>query len=118
MWKCRGVVTTGILYYVQGLVMKTRGRAYNPLRTVIVAIMAVFILSEKLYLGRCHSFSCEVGLYLSFRTIILLLRETSGPTLCVNSSLFHKVKYNKRRNLYYITLYYIIYMHHTSFFYQ
>ncbi|KAK8647456.1 hypothetical protein V6N13_121194 [Hibiscus sabdariffa] len=51
-----GVVCSGIGYYVQGVVMKTRGpvfvTAFNPLSMVIVAILSSFILSEMLYLGR------------------------------------------------------------------
>ncbi|KAK8483139.1 hypothetical protein V6N11_004315 [Hibiscus sabdariffa] len=51
-----GVVCSGIGYYVQGVIMKTRGpvfvTAFNPLSMVIVAILSSFILSEMLYLGR------------------------------------------------------------------
>ncbi|KAF4361213.1 hypothetical protein F8388_011204 [Cannabis sativa] len=51
-----GIVSSGITYYVQGLVMKTRGpvfvTAFNPLCMVIVAILASIILAEKIHLGR------------------------------------------------------------------
>lgn len=52
----QGIVSSGITYYVQGLVMKTRGpvfvTAFNPLCMILVAILASFILAEKLHLGR------------------------------------------------------------------
>lgn len=50
-----GVVTSGISYNVQGLVIKKRGpvfaTAFSPLMMIIVAIMGSFILAEKIYLG-------------------------------------------------------------------
>ncbi|CAL5381494.1 unnamed protein product [Camellia sinensis] len=50
-----GIVTSSISYYVQGLVMKTKGpvftTAFSPLTMIIVAIMGSFILAEKIYLG-------------------------------------------------------------------
>ncbi|GFS33372.1 nodulin MtN21 /EamA-like transporter family protein [Actinidia rufa] len=50
-----GIVTSSISYYVQGLVMKTKGpvfaTAFSPLMMIIVAIMGSFILAEKIYLG-------------------------------------------------------------------
>ncbi|GLT34151.1 hypothetical protein SLA2020_086860 [Shorea laevis] len=50
-----GIVTSGIAYYVQGLVMQKRGpvfvTAFSPLMMIIVAIMGSFILAEKIYLG-------------------------------------------------------------------
>lgn len=52
----QGIVSSGIAYYVQGLVMKTRGpvfvTAFNPLCMVIVAALATLILAEQLHLGR------------------------------------------------------------------
>ena len=52
----QGAVSSGITYYVQGIVMKTRGpvfvTAFNPLCMIIVAALSSIILSEKLYLGR------------------------------------------------------------------
>ncbi|GMI90305.1 Usually multiple acids move in and out Transporters 14 [Hibiscus trionum] len=64
-----GVVCSGVGYYVQGVVMKTRGpvfvTAFNPLSMVIVAILSSFILSEMLYLGRILGAVVIVaGLYL------------------------------------------------------
>jgi drug/metabolite transporter (DMT)-like permease len=48
-------VTSGIAYYVQGLVIKKTGpvfaSAFSPLMMIIVAAMGSFILSEKIYLG-------------------------------------------------------------------
>ncbi|PON90378.1 Plant-drug/metabolite exporter [Trema orientale] len=50
-----GIVSSGIAYYVQGLVMQKRGpvfvTAFSPLMMIIVAIMGSFILAEKIYLG-------------------------------------------------------------------
>ncbi|KAG2709043.1 hypothetical protein I3760_05G220700 [Carya illinoinensis] len=49
-----GVVSSGIAYYVQGLVMKDRGpvfvTAFNPLCMIIVAALGSVILAEKLHL--------------------------------------------------------------------
>lgn len=51
----QGIVTSSISYYVQGLVMKTKGpvfaTAFSPLMMIIVAVMGSFILAEKIYLG-------------------------------------------------------------------
>lgn len=48
-------MSSGIAYYVQGLVMQKRGpvfvTAFNPLIMIIVAFMGSFILAEKIYLG-------------------------------------------------------------------
>ncbi|XP_075520328.1 WAT1-related protein At5g07050-like [Primulina tabacum] len=50
-----GIVTSSISYYVQGLVMKSKGpvfaTAFSPLMMIIVAILGSFILAEKIYLG-------------------------------------------------------------------
>ncbi|KAK2442217.1 WAT1-related protein [Trifolium repens] len=50
-----GIVSSGIAYYVQGLVMQMRGpvfaTAFNPLCMIIVAGLGSFILGENLYLG-------------------------------------------------------------------
>ncbi|KAL6328061.1 hypothetical protein AAG906_033331 [Vitis piasezkii] len=50
-----GIVTSSISYYVQGLVIKSRGpvfaTAFSPLMMIIVAIMGSFILAEKIFLG-------------------------------------------------------------------
>ncbi|KAG6655535.1 hypothetical protein CIPAW_05G223500 [Carya illinoinensis] len=49
-----GVLSSGIAYYVQGLVMKDRGpvfvTAFNPLCMIIVAALGSVILAEKLHL--------------------------------------------------------------------
>ncbi|XP_050364839.1 WAT1-related protein At4g08290 [Argentina anserina] len=63
-----GIVSSGITYYVQGLVMKTRGpvfvTAFNPLCMILVAILASFILAEKLHLGSIiGGFIIAIGLY-------------------------------------------------------
>ncbi|XP_022983799.1 WAT1-related protein At5g07050-like [Cucurbita maxima] len=50
-----GIVTSGLAYYLQGLVMKTKGpvfvTAFCPLGTAIVAFMGSLILAEKIYVG-------------------------------------------------------------------
>ncbi|KAH6828766.1 nodulin MtN21 /EamA-like transporter family protein [Perilla frutescens var. hirtella] len=50
-----GIVSSGIAYYVQGIVMQKRGpvfvTAFSPLMMVIVAIMGFFILAENIYVG-------------------------------------------------------------------
>ena len=52
----QGIVSSGLTYYVQGLVMKTRGpvfvTAFNPLCMIIVAALGTLILAEQLHLGR------------------------------------------------------------------
>lgn len=51
----QGIVSSGIAYYVQGIVMQKRGpvfvTAFSPLMMIIVAVMGSFILAEKIYLG-------------------------------------------------------------------
>ena len=48
-------MTTGVAYYVQGMVMKRRGpvfvTAFGPMVVVIVAFMGHFILAEEIYVG-------------------------------------------------------------------
>ncbi|KAK9671256.1 hypothetical protein RND81_12G017200 [Saponaria officinalis] len=50
-----GIISSGIAYYVQGIVMEKRGpvfvTAFSPLMMIIVAIMGSFILAEKIYVG-------------------------------------------------------------------
>ncbi|XP_021744548.1 WAT1-related protein At5g07050-like [Chenopodium quinoa] len=50
-----GIITSGIAYYVQGIVMEKRGpvfvTAFSPLMMIIVAFMGSFILAEKIYVG-------------------------------------------------------------------
>ncbi|THG03872.1 hypothetical protein TEA_000586 [Camellia sinensis var. sinensis] len=63
-----GVISSGITYYVQGLVMKTRGpvfvTAFNPLCMIIVAVLGSIILAEKLHLGSIiGAIIITVGLY-------------------------------------------------------
>ncbi|KAK4750212.1 hypothetical protein SAY87_027661 [Trapa incisa] len=51
-----GIICSGVQYYLQGVVMKSRGpvfiTAFNPLSMVIVAILGSFILHEILTVGR------------------------------------------------------------------
>ncbi|CAM8938547.1 unnamed protein product [Rhodiola kirilowii] len=50
-----GIVSSGLTYYVQGLVMKTRGpvfvTAFNPLCMIIVTVLSSIILAERIHLG-------------------------------------------------------------------
>ncbi|KAL2320605.1 hypothetical protein Fmac_029574 [Flemingia macrophylla] len=50
-----GIISSGITYYVQGIVMQKKGpvfvTAFSPLMMIIVAIMGAFMLAEKTYLG-------------------------------------------------------------------
>ncbi|KAH9608649.1 hypothetical protein KSS87_023128 [Heliosperma pusillum] len=50
-----GIISSGIAYYVQGIVMEKRGpvfaTAFSPLMMILVAIMGSFILAEKIYVG-------------------------------------------------------------------
>ncbi|KAL1351807.1 hypothetical protein HN51_015681 [Arachis hypogaea] len=51
-----GIFCSGLAYYIQGVVMKTRGpvfvTAFSPLCMVIVAIMGSIFLAEQMFLGR------------------------------------------------------------------
>ncbi|KAJ4700655.1 WAT1-related protein [Melia azedarach] len=63
-----GIVTSGITYYVQGIVMKTRDpvfvTAFNPLCMIIVAALSSIALAEKLHLGSIiGGVVIAVGLY-------------------------------------------------------
>ncbi|KAH7524506.1 WAT1-related protein At4g08290 [Ziziphus jujuba] len=63
-----GVVNSGIAYYVQGAVMKSRGpvfvTAFNPLCMVIVAVLGSCILAETIHLGSIiGAIIIAVGLY-------------------------------------------------------
>ncbi|KAL4621217.1 hypothetical protein ACB092_06G211900 [Castanea dentata] len=64
-----GVVRSGFTIYIQGLIMKQKGpvfvTAFNPLSTILVAILGFFILSEIMYLGGViGAIIIFVGLYL------------------------------------------------------
>ncbi|KAJ4830415.1 hypothetical protein Tsubulata_018092 [Turnera subulata] len=64
-----GVICSGVAYYIQGVIMKTRGpvfvTAFNPLSMVIVAILSSIFLSEALLLGRViGALVIVTGLYL------------------------------------------------------
>ncbi|KAG1330702.1 WAT1-related protein [Cocos nucifera] len=63
-----GIMCSGIAYYIQGVVMKERGpvfvTAFNPLCTIIVAILGSIILAEEITLGRVVGATIVViGLY-------------------------------------------------------
>ncbi|XWS56551.1 hypothetical protein CRYUN_Cryun09bG0095100 [Craigia yunnanensis] len=64
-----GLICSGVAYYIQGVIMKTRGpvfvTSFNPLCMIIVAILSSFILSEILYLRRViGAVLIVIGLYL------------------------------------------------------
>lgn len=64
-----GIVTSGVQYYIQGLVIKTMGpvivTAFNPVRMIIVTALACIILSEQLFLGSIiGAIVVVLGLYL------------------------------------------------------
>ncbi|MED6119919.1 hypothetical protein PIB30_118267 [Stylosanthes scabra] len=66
---CCVQLCSGLAYYMQGLVLKTRGpvfvTAFNPLCMVIVAIMGSLILAEQVFLGRLiGAIIIVLGLYL------------------------------------------------------
>ncbi|MCI35793.1 WAT1-related protein, partial [Trifolium medium] len=48
-------ITSGVQYYIQGMVIKSMGpvivTAFNPVRMIIVTALACIILSEQLFLG-------------------------------------------------------------------
>ncbi|GKV37673.1 hypothetical protein SLEP1_g45672 [Rubroshorea leprosula] len=58
-WSCfyvlQGMVSSGIAYHVQGLVLKERGpvfvNVFNPLCMIMVAVLGSAILGEQLHLG-------------------------------------------------------------------
>ncbi|KAK8692232.1 hypothetical protein V6N13_075705 [Hibiscus sabdariffa] len=63
-----GIVSSGITYYVQGMVMKTRGpvfvTAFNPLCMIIVTALGSAILGEQIHLGSIiGGIVITVGLY-------------------------------------------------------
>ncbi|KAI5395387.1 WAT1-related protein At2g37460 [Lathyrus oleraceus] len=64
-----GLFCSGLSYYLQGVVMKTRGpvfvTTFNPFSMVIVAIFGYFLLAEQMFLGRAiGAFIICLGLYL------------------------------------------------------
>ncbi|GLT79252.1 hypothetical protein SLA2020_507460 [Shorea laevis] len=64
-----GVISSGLTYYIQGLIMKDRGpvfvTAFSPLCMVIVAVMSSFIFAEQMFLGRVTGAMIIIlGLYL------------------------------------------------------
>ncbi|KAG5067561.1 hypothetical protein JHK86_011292 [Glycine max] len=64
-----GIVTSGVQYYIQGMVIKSMGpvivTAFNPLRMIIITTLACIVLSEQLYLGSIiGAIVVVLGLYL------------------------------------------------------
>lgn len=51
-----GIVCSGIAYYVQSVVNKSRGpvfvTAFSPLSMIITAVLGAIVLSEQVHLGR------------------------------------------------------------------
>ncbi|XP_061341939.1 WAT1-related protein At4g08290-like [Gastrolobium bilobum] len=63
-----GIMSSGIAYYIQGLVMQSRGpvfvTSFNPLCMIIVAALSSFLLGEHIYLGSIvGGIIIAVGLY-------------------------------------------------------
>ncbi|KAK7275669.1 hypothetical protein RIF29_16790 [Crotalaria pallida] len=63
-----GVVSSGVAYYIQGLVMQSRGpvflTAFNPVCMIIVSALASFLLGERFHLGSIiGGMVIAVGLY-------------------------------------------------------
>ncbi|CAJ1971861.1 unnamed protein product [Sphenostylis stenocarpa] len=63
-----GIMSSGIAYYIQGLVMQSRGpvfvTSFNPLCMIIVTALGSFLLGEHLYLGSIiGGIIIAVGLY-------------------------------------------------------
>ncbi|CAK8566391.1 unnamed protein product [Lathyrus sativus] len=63
-----GIVTSGITYYVQGLVFQSRGpvffTAFNPLCMIITCALGAFLFGEQLHLGSViGAVIIAVGLY-------------------------------------------------------
>lgn len=54
--KIQGIITSGITYYVQGLVLQSKGpvflTAFNPLCMIITSALGSFLFAEQLHLGR------------------------------------------------------------------
>ncbi|XP_058771042.1 WAT1-related protein At2g37460-like [Vicia villosa] len=64
-----GIFCSGLAYYLQGVVMKTKGpvfvTTFSPFCMVIVAILGYFLLAEQMFLGRViGAFIICLGLYL------------------------------------------------------
>ncbi|KAM7270319.1 hypothetical protein ACFE04_029533 [Oxalis oulophora] len=64
-----GVICSGVGYYLQGVVVNSKGpvfvTAFSPLNMVIVMIISSFILSEMMFLGRLMgAIVIVIGLYL------------------------------------------------------
>nr|GMD59011.1 WAT1-related protein At2g39510-like [Ipomoea batatas] len=64
-----GLICSGVTYYLSGIIMKEKGpvffTAFNPLSTIIAAIMGTFILADQLDLGMAlGAVGIMVGLYM------------------------------------------------------
>ncbi|KAK4488281.1 hypothetical protein RD792_004028 [Penstemon davidsonii] len=64
-----GLISSGVTYYVSGIVMKERGpvfvTAFNPLNMIIVAVMSSFIFADQLDVGKVTgAIVVVIGLYL------------------------------------------------------
>lgn len=114
-----GVFCSGLLYFIQGVVMKERGpvfvTAFNPLCMVIVAALSTFFMAEKMYLGRVFgAIVIVVGLYMviwgkgkDYDTNTPLDEENAASTqlqcqhhleIEKNKSNFHNVHINHNHN--------------------
>ncbi|KAG4969909.1 hypothetical protein JHK85_036330 [Glycine max] len=59
-----GIMSSGIAYYIQGLVMQSRGpvfvTSFNPLCMIIVTALGSFLLGEHLYLGSINFLNYDI----------------------------------------------------------
>ncbi|KAL3833495.1 hypothetical protein ACJIZ3_008231 [Penstemon smallii] len=64
-----GLISSGLTYYVSGIIMKERGpvfvTAFNPLNMIIIAVMSSFIFADQLDVGKVTgAIVVVIGLYL------------------------------------------------------
>ncbi|KAL3818061.1 hypothetical protein ACJIZ3_003966 [Penstemon smallii] len=83
-----GIVSSGVGYYVSGVVSKEKGAvfltSFNPLSMVVVAVMSSFIFADKLDVGKVTGASVIIiGLYL---VIWSRTMDQNESVVCTSSS--------------------------------
>ena len=86
----QGIVVSGLIIYIQLWCMEERGPVFvtmfNPLSTIIVALLAYFALDEKLYMGRyisnTHS-EWDPYLYIAIWIFVLSLCSIIGSVVVI-----------------------------------
>lgn len=52
----QGIVSSGITYYISGMIMEEKGpvfvTAFNPFNMIIVAVLSSFIFAEQMTVGK------------------------------------------------------------------